>query len=98
MGQFDVYRFSNGAMLVDLQSDLVDCGTRVMAPLVPDDGRELPFERLEPVVSIAGRRYFVQLSQLAAVMVRRLPTEPDHSLHHDQDRLKDAIDFLIRGF
>jgi len=35
MAQFQVYRVPGGRLVLDLQTDLIDTGSRVVAPLVP---------------------------------------------------------------
>ena len=83
---------------MDIQSDFVECGTRVMAPLVPADENELPLKRLEPVVSFGESDYVVRMGELVAVDERRVPQRSVHDLRLEQDQLKSAIDFLFRGF
>jgi toxin CcdB len=35
MAQFQVYRIAGNRMVLDLQTDLIETGSRVVAPLVP---------------------------------------------------------------
>ena len=57
MAQFHVYRLPAGPLVVDLQSDLISTGTRVVAPLLPISEGLSPLTRLEPIFEIEGERH-----------------------------------------
>lgn len=54
MAQFQVYRITGGRFVLDLQTDLIETGTRVVAPLVPVALGPKAIGRLEPVFDIEG--------------------------------------------
>jgi toxin CcdB len=55
MPQFDLYRFRNGQLVVDLQTDLIGIeASRIVAPL-RDAGRYTAFPGLTPTVDAEGR-------------------------------------------
>lgn len=49
MAQFQVYRLAGSRLVLDLQTDLIDTGTRVVAPLFPVSDGPKPIGRREPV-------------------------------------------------
>jgi len=52
MAQFHVYHLAGSRLVLDLQTDLIDTGTRVVAPLFPISDSPKPISRLEPVFEI----------------------------------------------
>jgi toxin CcdB len=105
VAQFDVYPNPNPAsrtripFLVALPSDLLDAfDATVVAPLRPkSDPGVVPVLRLNPVVTIDGREYFLRPQELAAIAT--------HSLKHSvanlspqRDEILAALDFLFTGF
>lgn len=97
MAQFDVYRLSDGLLVVDLQTDLIGLdATRIVAPLRAE-GRYASFPGLTPSVEIDGARWIVRLPQLASVPAGELRTRVG-SLGDMRDALKRGLDILIDGF
>jgi toxin CcdB len=97
VAQFDVYRLSEGILVVDLQTDLIGLdATRIVAPL-REEGDYAAFPGLTPVVEIAGRRWIVRLPELAAIPAAELG-ERTGSIAHARDALKRGLDILIDGF
>jgi toxin CcdB len=83
--------------LVVLQSDLVSSLTStVVAPLVPRDLMK-GAQRLNPLVPVEGRDYWLATHELFAVDQRvlhgRVATLADH-----RDEIISAIDFVFIGF
>ena len=96
MAQFDIFRVG-GALVVDLQTDLIDLNeTRIVAPLL-DSGRYAKFPNLTPIVQFDGHSYVVRIQQMAALRGRELG-HPIGSLLGYRDDLLRAIDILTRGF
>lgn len=98
MRQYSVYAGGGGLLLLDVQANFVDIGTRMVAPLVPE-GPALPrIPHLEPVFEIAGRPYLMRTAEMVAVRVSALKGAPvaDLSPHHDQ--ITRALDMLFHGF
>lgn len=96
MAQFDLYRIG-GALVVDLQTDLIPIeDTRIVAPLL-DGERYASFPRLTPLVDVDGVTYVVRIQQLAAVRAKQLGA-PIGSIRTHADDLLRALDILTRGF
>lgn len=97
--QFHAYRLPDGALVLDLQSDLVsDLSTRLVAPLI----RERPGLRamliLEPVFEIGGNRFALHAAEMAAVPARLVSGEPVASLVSEDYAIRRALDVLFSGF
>lgn len=96
MAQFDVYRLSDGQLVVDLQTDLIGIdASRIVAPLRAA-GRYAAFPGLTPVVEVAGQSWIVRVQEMAAVPGAELRA-PVMSLAAERDALKRALDILIDG-
>ncbi len=54
MAQFQVYQVSSGRLALDLQTDLLGTGSRVVALLIPIPAGPRVIGRLEPVFEIEG--------------------------------------------
>ena len=101
--QFDVVPNPDAAeaahrpYLVVLQSDLVS-GLRssVVAPLVPRE-QMTGADRLNPIVAIEGREFWLATHELFAVD-RRALRQPVASLSNDRDAIIAALDFGFTGF
>ena len=83
--------------LLILQSDLVSGLTStVVAPLVPRDQMQ-GAQRLNPILSVEGREYWLATHELFAVdrriLRRKVATFADH-----HDTIIAALDFLFIGF
>lgn len=97
MAQFDVFRLEDGALVVDLQTDLIGLeATRIVAPLV-QEGRYTAFAGLTPTVTFEGKRWVAWVQQLSAVPGRTLKDRVG-SLSEARDALLRAIDILTHGF
>lgn len=98
MAQFHVYRIGAGRLVLDLQTDLIDTGTRVVAPLLPLSQGPRPIGRLEPVLRIAGEDHALHTAEMAAIPsgLLRGPAVADLSAQ-DYD-IKRALDMVFSGF
>lgn len=102
MGQYRVYQNRRGThgpvpYLLDVQSDLVETGSRVVVPLVLESEYGVRFSRLNPVFRIDGLMLVAATSDLAAVSAGDLGTEvADVSAYRDE--IVAALDFLILGY
>ncbi|URW75739.1 CcdB family protein [Sphingomonas donggukensis] len=98
MAQFDVHRLRDGAMVVDVQSDLLSTLTsRLVIPLVPPGEDAQAMDRLHPVVEVLGKPYLVA-THLAGAVARRDLGPLQASLSDEDFAIKSALDFLISGF
>lgn len=96
MAQFDLYRLSDGQLVVDLQTDLIGIeASRIVAPL-REAGRYAAFPGLTPTVEVDGVVWIVRTPELAAVPGAEL-RELVGSLQDHRDALKRALDILIDG-
>lgn len=96
MAQFDVFRLSDGQLVVDLQTDLIGIeASRIVAPL-REAGKFASFPKLTPKVEIDGAQWIVRVQELAAVpgveLHNRVGSLADH-----RDALKRALDILVDG-
>lgn len=97
MAQFHVYRV--GANLVlDLQSDLIDTGTRVVAPLFELGTGPRPLSRLEPILVIGDRQYVLHTAELAAIPATLLKMQPLADLSDRGYEIKGSLDMVFSGF
>ena len=67
MAQFQVFRTAGDRLVLDLQTDLIDTGTRVVAPLLPAASGPTAIRRLEPVFKIEGSDYVLHTAEMAAI-------------------------------
>ncbi len=80
MPQFDYYRNPNpesrkwAPYIVDLQHEMLSTlATRIMAPLIVAGLRREPtMQRLNPLVSVEGRNYFLSTAEMASIPVGEL--------------------------
>ncbi|MAL97734.1 MAG: plasmid maintenance protein CcdB [Alteromonadaceae bacterium] len=98
MAQFRVYRIGADRLVVDLQTDLIETGSRVVAPLIPRDRGPGPLPRLEPVFDIGGRHYVMHTAELAAIPASRLPDTPVADLRAHDYAIRGALDMVFSGF
>jgi len=104
MAQFDVYPNPNPAsrarvpFLVALPSDLLGTfDATVVAPLrLKADRSVIPVLRLNPIVRIGGKEYFLRPQELAAIATRSLK-KPVTNLSPQRDEIVAALDLLFTG-
>ncbi|MGD9866211.1 MAG: CcdB family protein [Pseudodonghicola sp.] len=98
MAQFLVYRLPDGALVLDLQADLIRTGARVVAPLLPVSEALPAITRLEPVFDIGGQRLALHTAELAAIPERLLRSAPVADLRDADYAIRGALDMLFSGF
>lgn len=98
MARFDVHRLKSGALVVDLQSSIIDgLETRVVAPLLPLEEFPRPVARLNPEFDVDGMRYVMVTHMLGAISSRDIhATVSIFAIHNDA--IIAATDFLFQGF
>ncbi|WP_425401193.1 CcdB family protein [Algiphilus sp.] len=102
MAQFDYYANPNpqtsewAPYIVDLQHDMLSSlSTRVMAPLVVSEPSGEPtMQRLNPVLTIEGREYFLSTTEMASIPVRELAPRCGNLVKH-RGELLAAVDLLF---
>ena len=98
MTQFQVYRLTGGQLVLDLQTDLVQTGARVVAPLFRQAERPAAFTRLEPVLEIDGEPHVLRTGELAAVPEALVGGAPVADLTARDYEIRGALDMLFSGF
>jgi toxin CcdB len=98
MAKFDVHLASDGAMLLDCQSDLLKhLSTRLVVPLVsPDDGVVVE-RRLTPILDIGGNEMLTLTHFAAAVPVSALGRRIASATGQEYI-VANALDMLISGY
>lgn len=99
MRKYDVVkRHRSGTIVVSVQSNhLSDLDTRLVLPLVPAGSRNLPIKRLNPVVELGGKRYYIATENAAALKMTEFGPNVG-SLADYGDEIQGALDFLTVGF
>lgn len=98
MSKFDVYRTSDGTMLLDCQSDvLTHLNTRFVVPLASPDDAVMVDRQLTPILDIAGHEMLMLTHFAAAVPVTTLGKLFASAADHDFT-VSNALDMLISGY
>jgi len=98
MAQFRVYRLARGRLVLDLQTDLIDTGTRVVASLHPLNEGPAPISRLEPILEIYGELYVLHTAEMAAIPSKLLAGPPVADVSDRYFDIKSALDMVFAGF
>ena len=98
MAQFHVYRVPGDRLVLDLQTDLIETGTRVVAPLIPVASGPKAIKRLEPLFDIDGAAYVLHTAEMAAVPSALLKGEPVVDLSASDYEIRGALDMVFSGF
>ncbi|MEO0937239.1 MAG: CcdB family protein [Pseudomonadota bacterium] len=95
--QYNVYDLGSGALVVDVQTDFLDTGTRIVAPLILAKNAPPPIPRLKPQFELANHTYVLHPQELAAVPTAALQMPlADLSLYRDE--ITRALDIVFHGF
>ena len=94
--QYDVYQLAGGQLVLDLQSDLVDVGTRVVAPLVDKPRAATRLPTLEPVLFADGQELTLLVTEMTAIPARLLGRPITNLKAHDYT-VRRAIDLIFTG-
>lgn len=100
MSKYDVFADprASGNLLIVVQDDLFDMlDTRLAIPLLPEDGRRTPLNRLNPVFPVGEKSYVLYTQHMVAVP-RHVLKGPVANLRERRDEITAAVDFLIQGF
>jgi toxin CcdB len=98
MAQFHVYRIGGGRFVLDLQTDLIETGTRVVAPLMPVASGPKAIGRLEPVFEIEGAAHVLHTAEMAAIPSSLLKTALVADLTAFDYEIRGALDMVFSGF
>jgi len=80
------------------KTDLIDTGTRVVAPLFPVSDGPKPIGRLEPVFEIDGEPYVLHTAELAAIPSTLIKAPPVADLSGQDYEIRSALDMVFSGF
>lgn len=95
MARFDVYRLSDGALVVDCQADfLSDIGTRFVVPLLPLGTGAPPNPRINPEVDVNGETLILATQLAGTIRTSELRSRVT-TLDRDHLRITGAVDVLI---
>jgi toxin CcdB len=98
MAGFDLHR-TDGGLVVDVQSDLIDIlATRVVVPLMPAGRSPKRAGRLNPSFVLPEAGEVALFPQFIAAVPRAVLGPPVGSLGHERDRIRAALDMLFLGF
>jgi toxin CcdB len=98
MAQFQVYRVPGGRLVLDLQTDLIDTGSRVVAPLVPASSGPKAIGRLEPLFTIEGEAHVLHTAEMAAIPSALLNWPAVADLSEYDYEIRGALDMVFSGF
>ena len=98
MARFQVYRVAGGRLVLDLQADLVETGTRVVAPLVPVASGPKTIGRLEPVFEIEGAAHALHTADMAAIPTTLLKAPRVADLSGFDYEIRGAPEMVFSGF
>lgn len=98
MAQFQVYWIRGGRLVLDLQTDLIDTGSRVVAPLIPESSGPRVIRRLEPVFEINGEAHVLHTAEMAAIPSGLLKGRPIADLSGSDYEIRGALDMVFSGF
>ena len=98
MAQFQVYRLVGGRLVLDLQMDLIDTGSRVVAPLIVVSTGPRVIGRLEPVFEVNGEDHALHTAEMAAIPSALLRGQPVADLSGSDYEIRGALDMVFSGF
>jgi toxin CcdB len=98
MAQFQVYRLVGERLVLDLQTDLIDTGSRVVAPLIVVSEGPKVIGRLEPVFKINGVDHALHTAEMAAIPSALLRGQPIADLSGSDYEIRGALDMVFSGF
>lgn len=98
MAQFQVYRIAGRRLVLDLQTDLIETGTRVVAPLLPTSSGPKAIGRLEPIFEIEGISHVLHTAEMAAVPSALIKGPPVVGLAAFEYEIRGALDMVFSGF
>lgn len=84
--------------MLDLQTDLIDTGSRVVTLLVPASSGPKAIGRLEPTFTIEGEAYVLHVAEMAAVPSALLKGAPVADLSASDYEIRGAIGMVFSGF
>ncbi len=98
MARFDVFRTTEGGLVVDFQADILDyLQTRFVIPLMPPEVEPRQSQRLNPAFTIGDAQY-VLYPQFAASVPESELQGYVMSLADQHFAIVDAFDMLTSGF
>ena len=84
--------------MLDLQTNLIDTGSRVVVPLFLATSGPRAIGRLEPVFMIDGAEYVLHTAEMAAIPSALLKGAPFADLTGADYEIRAALDMVFSGF
>lgn len=97
MAQFHVYDIGQDFLVLDLQSDWLEVGTREVAPLYRSHTAPRPIGNLTPEFDINGTPHTLLTAKMTAISEHSLHT-PIASLAEQDYDIRKALDMVFSGF
>jgi len=97
MAQFFVYDIGQNRLVLDLQSDWVTFGSRVVAPLMRQQDAPRPMKILEPEFDLNNERFVLLTPKMTAVPESIL-TQPIADLSPFDYEIRRALNMVFSGF
>lgn len=99
--RFDLYllRRPKKMLVVNVQADLLDdLQTRVVVPLLLfQSSKNEHIERFKPIIEYDKKKYILMTSEVSSIPVS-LIQKTIGNVHHDREKIINALDFLFSGF
>ena len=97
MARHDVYRLASGALVLDVQADLLEpLSTRIVVPLMARDAAPKPARHLNPVF-LLGEAEVVMVTQFLAAVPLAEMGAPLGSLDAHHPQITRALDMAFQG-
>ncbi|MGQ2908369.1 MAG: CcdB family protein [Aliihoeflea sp.] len=98
MARYDVYRAPDDALLLNVQSPLLDIvGSRVVIPLLPASSTPRSIARLHPVFEVDGEPHVLATHLISAVPDTLVAARVANLAQH-HDEIVAALDMLFQGY
>jgi hypothetical protein len=95
--QFDIWRTTEGELVLILQHDLLgDMATRAVCLVVPESSPAPTIAALGPIVTVGDLRFRIVPHVLATLSIPELGQRIT-SVAHNRDRIIRAFDVLLSG-
>ena len=98
IAQFRVYRIAGQRLVLDLQTDLIETGTRVVTPLLSVASGPSAIGRLEPVFEVDGMEHVLHTAEMAAIPSALIEAPPVADLSRFGHEIRGALDMVFSDF
>ncbi|GAW36386.1 ccdB protein [Roseovarius sp. A-2] len=98
MAQLHACRLPSEILVLDLQTDLIDVGSRIVARLIPLSNGPRPLTRLEPIFEFDGLPHVLHLAEMAAVRSSAVSSAAVADLTNRDYEIRGALNMGCLGF